>query len=190
MRRSLRDFLQTALLSLLVFAALQMTIQNFRVEGSSMEETLHSGQYLLVNKLVYTRLDMGKLATLLPFLDAQEGEARYLFHPPHRGEVVVFRYPLDPSRDFVKRVIAVPGDAVEIRDGRVYVNDRLVPEPYVESDGHTSMRRTVLGPDEFFVMGDNRPNSNDSRAWGPVPIDHIIGRAWLAYWPLSEWKLF
>ena len=190
MRKTIREFLQTALLSLLVFAALQVTIQNFRVEGSSMEQTLQSGQYLLVNKLVYYRLNVEKLARVLPFLDAEQGAVKYLFHPPHRGEVIVFRYPQDPSRDFVKRVIAVPGDAVEIREGTVYVNGQRVQEPYVDSAAPTSMRRIVMGPDEYFVMGDNRPHSNDSRAFGPVSMEYIIGRAWLAYWPLSEWKSF
>ncbi|MBI4311703.1 MAG: signal peptidase I [Chloroflexi bacterium] len=190
MRKTLREFLQTALLSLLVFAGLQLTIQNFRVEGSSMEHTLESGQYLLVNKLIYYRLDMEKLSRVLPFVDAETGDSKYLFHPPQRGEVVVFRYPLDPSRDFVKRVIAVPGDSVEIRDGNLYVNAELVKEPYVGNVARSSMRRIVLAADEYFVMGDNRPHSNDSRAWGPVKITDIIGRAWVAYWPFSDWKLF
>lgn len=190
MRKALREFLQTVLISLLVFAALQATIQNFRVEGSSMEHTLQSGQYLLVNKLIYYRLDLERLGRVLPFVDADSGETRYLFHPPQRGEVVVFRYPLDPSRDFVKRVVAIPGDTVEIRDGDLYVNDELVQEPYVGSVARTNLRRTLLAADEYFVMGDNRPHSNDSRSWGPVTIDAIIGRAWVAYWPFAGWKLF
>ncbi|MBI4340190.1 MAG: signal peptidase I [Chloroflexi bacterium] len=190
MLKSLKEILQTALLSLLVFAALQVTIQNFRVEGSSMEQTLQSGQWLLVNKLVYYHLDAGRLAHLLPFLDLQPGEDKYLFHPPRRGEVIVFRYPLDPTRDFVKRVIAVPGDTVEIRDGDVFVNGRLLQEPYMGSMNPRPLARRMLGPEEYFVMGDNRSHSNDSKDWGPVTMDHIIGRAWVAYWPFADWKLF
>ncbi len=190
MRKSLREFLQTALLSLLVFAALQLTIQNFRVEGSSMEQTLQSGQYLLVNKFVYYRINMESLAKVVPFIHAQPGQVKYLFHPPHRGEVIVFRYPNDPTRDFVKRIIAVPGDTVEIRNGKTYVNNTLVQEPYVDSIAPSSMPRTVMGANDYFVMGDNRPHSNDSRSFGPIGMEYIIGRAWVAYWPFSEWRSF
>lgn len=190
MRKGLREILQTALLSLVIFGALQMSIQNFRVEGSSMEATLHSGQYLLVNKLVYYRLDMDRLADSIPFVSVQQKETRYLFHPPQRGEVVVFRFPLDPSRDFVKRVIAVPGDTVEIRGGVVYVNGRRLEEPYTAEASVSSMGAHVLGVDEYFVLGDNRAHSNDSRSWGAVTSEDIIGKAWITYWPFSDLRIF
>ena len=189
MRVQIREVLKTILLALLIFMALQASIQNFRVEGSSMDPTLSDRQYLLVNKLLYYRLDKARLARWLPFFDAEEGDNLYPFHPPNRGEVVVFRFPRDESRDFVKRVIGVPGDEVEIRDGRVFVNDRALQESYVLGSSNCSFPQTCqihLKDGEYFVLGDNRPASNDSRDWGPVRLDNIIGRVWVSYWPFSE----
>ena len=186
MRSLVREVLQTVLLALLIFMALQASIQNYRVEGSSMQSTLEDGQHLLVNKLVYYRLDRERLARWLPFLDAKDGEVLYPFHPPRRGEIVVFRFPKDPSRDFVKRVIAMPGDTVEVQRGRVYVNDGLIDEPYITSPSRFSFAKTLMEDGEYFVLGDNRPASNDSRDWGPVHLNDIIGRAWVTYWPFSE----
>jgi signal peptidase I len=189
MRAKVREALQTILLALLIFMALQASVQNFRVEGSSMDPTLHNSQYLLVNKLLYYRLDKSKLARWLPFFNAGEGDDLYPFHPPNRGDVVVFRFPKDESRDFVKRVIGVPGDKVEIRDGRVFVNDRAIQESYVTGPSTCAPPKTCqtrLKDGEYFVLGDNRGASNDSRDWGPVHLDNIIGRVWVSYWPFSE----
>ena len=189
MRAKVREVLQTILLALLIFMALQASVQNFRVEGSSMDPTLRDSQYLLVNKLLYYQLDKARLARWLPFFNAEEGDTLHPFHPPNRGDVVVFRFPRDESRDFVKRVIGVPGDTVEIRDGRVFVNDRAIQEPYVVGPSSCSPQKTCqarLKDREYFVLGDNRGASNDSRDWGPVHLDNIIGRVWVSYWPLSE----
>ena len=185
----IREVLQTVLLALLIFMALQVSVQNFRVEGSSMKPTLQNGQYLLVNKFIYYRLDKARLARWLPFLNAGDGEALYPFHPPDRGEVVVFHFPRDPSRDFVKRVIAVPGDTVEIRQGRVYVNDAVVDEPYVSDRSRSILPRRALGEGEYFVLGDNRPFSNDSPRLGDSPprqhrwsgVGHLLAvlRVWI-----------
>ena len=154
-----------------------------------MDPTLRDSQYLLVNQLLYYRLDKARLARWLPFFNAEEGAILYPFHPPSRGDVVVFRFPRDESRDFVKRVIGVPGDTVEIRDGRVFVNDRAIQEPYVVGPSSCSPQKTCqarLKDREYFVLGDNRGASNDSRDWGPVHLDNIIGRVWVSYWPFSE----
>ena len=209
MRSLIREILQTALLALLIFMALQASIQNYRVEGSSMQATLQNGQHLLVNKLVYYRLDKGRLARWLPFLDVEGGEVLYPFHPPRRGEIVVFRFcdvhcdtedanqesvgPQDPTRDFVKRIIAVPGDTVEVSRGMVYVNDRFIDEPYITSSSCSNSTRQEcqyakrsLAEGEYFVLGDNRPASNDSRVWGPIHLKDIVGRVWVTYWPFSE----
>ena len=209
MRSLVREILQTVLLALLIFMALQASIQNYRVEGSSMQTTLQGGQHLLVNKLVYYRLDKERLARWLPFLDVEVGEVLYPFHPPRRGEVVVFHFcdvhcdtentnqervgSQDPTRDFVKRIIAVPGDTVEVNKGLVYINDRLIDEPYITSSScATSTRREcqyarmLLAENEYFVLGDNRPASSDSRIWGPVRLNDIVGRVWVTYWPFSD----
>ena len=103
----------------------------------------------------------------------------------------MFRFPSDPSRNFVKRTVAIPGDSIEIRRGDVYVNDQLIDEPYLtEPSRNTIMARSVMGPGEYFVMGDNRVHSNDSRSWGAVPLENIIGRVWVSYWPLSMFNTF
>lgn len=189
MRTKVREVLQTALIAALIFIALQTSIQNFRVEGSSMVPTVVDSQYLLVNKLLYYRLDKGKLARWVPFFSAEHGDTLHLFHPPSRGELVVFRFPKDKARDFVKRIIGVPGDTVEIRDGRVFVNDWAVPESYARSPSTCFAYQTckiLLKGSEYFVLGDNRGFSNDSRDWGPVRLDDIVGKVWISYWPFSE----
>ena len=191
MRRLFREILQTVLLALVLFSGLQISIQNYRVEGFSMQPTLAEGQCLLVNKLAYFNVDKGHLSRYFPLIDGEDGEISYLVRPPERGEIIVFRFPDDPSRNFVKRVIAVPGDSIEIRRGAVFVNDELIDEPYLrEPSRSTIMARTVMGPEEFFVMGDNRVHSNDSRSWGPVPLENIVGRVWVSYWPLSMFNTF
>ncbi len=190
MRETLREALQTTLLALIVFAGLQATIQNYRVEGSSMEPTLKSNEYLLVNKLVFYRLDMARLARYLPFIKAGPGDEAYVFRSPQRGDVVVFHFPGDPSRDFVKRVVGLPGDTVEIRRGTVYVNGTPLEEPYAQASPRSAMSATKLGPRQYFVLGDNRPNSNDSKDWGPVPEENIVGSVWVTYWPMSQMHLF
>ena len=163
----LREGVETAVLSLLVFLLMRAVVQNFRIEGYSMEPNLHQGQYLIVNKAVY----------------------RWV-HPPERGDIIVFEYPRAPDRDFIKRVIGLPGEKVEIRNGVVYINDKPLPEPYLKNHrGHGNFPPTVLGPDQYFVLGDNRDNSSDSRMWGPLPKDNIIGKAWISYWPPQMWGL-
>jgi signal peptidase I len=181
------EFAQTLFLALLIFLAVRAMAQNFRVEGSSMEPGLHDGQYLLVNKAIYFRIDLDRLSTFIPFIDAGDEPKRYLFGSPSRGDVVVFRYPRDPSRDFIKRVIAVPGDTVEFVDGRVLVNGIVLEEPYTADQ--TACRSTcslVVPEHNYFVLGDNRNNSSDSRSWGFVPEENIIGQAMFSYWPFSE----
>ncbi len=190
MRRTLREILQTVLLTLILFAGLQGTIQNVRVDGFSMRPTLDENQYLLVNKLAYSQINLANLSRYIPFFDLG-GEESYLFDSPQKGDVVVFRFPVDPSRDFVKRVIAVPGDSVEIRDGNVLVNGTALKESYtLEAPRAISMSEQVMGTEEYFVLGDNRLQSNDSKNWGPVPLENIIGKVFVSYWPLSEIEAF
>lgn len=173
--RSLRELAESAVLALLLFLGLQVSLQNFRVEGHSMEPTLHQGEYVMVSKLSY-RLEALEALPLL-------GE---WFRPPRRGDVVVFRFPQDPSRDFVKRIVGLPGEVVDVRDGRVYINGEPLEEPWLPPG--TQVERCYVCPltvpaDHYFVMGDNRPGSNDSRHWGPVPRRLLVGRVFLVYWP-------
>jgi signal peptidase I len=156
---------ETVVLTLVIFLLIRTVVQNFRVEGMSMEPNFHDGQFLLINKLAY------KL-----------GEVE-------RGDVIVFRYPRDPSRDFIKRVVGLPGEAVKVVNGQVYVNGQLLGDDYNLAPASYSSGEVTLGADEVFVLGDNRPNSSDSHTWGPLPLRLIIGRVVLSYWPPSEWGL-
>ena len=187
LRVLVRESFETIILALLVFMVLHLSIQNYKVEGPSMEPTLNQNEYLIVNKLVYLRFDPAEVFDALPFYDGGADEAdRYIFHPPVRGEVVVFRSPRDQNRDFVKRVIGLPGDTVEIVDGTVYVNGLQLVEPYLDRKDNTTMSPVEIEPGTVFVLGDNRGSSNDSRSWGPVPTENLIGRAWMRFWPLDH----
>ena len=187
LRVLVRESFETIILALLVFMVLHLSIQNYKVEGPSMEPTLNQNEYLIVNKLVYLRFDPAEVFDALPFYDGGTDEAdRYVFHPPVRGEVVVFRSPRDQERDFVKRVIGLPGDTVEIVSGTVYVNGLQLIEPYLDRKDNTTMGPVKVEPGTVFVLGDNRGSSNDSRSWGPVPTENLIGRAWMRFWPLDH----
>lgn len=194
LRRVGRELAETAILALLIFFAVRAMVQNFKVEGSSMEPSMHNAQYLLVNKAIYYRLDLGRLDDFLPFIPG-DGE-RHLFRAPRRGDVIVFRYPLEPDRDFIKRVIGVPGDTVEIRDGTVFINGQPLEEDYVLAEPDYTYGPKTVPPGMYFVLGDNRRNSFDSHAWCQnrqnvqncefVPEENIIGQAWISYWPFEE----
>lgn len=195
-RRVVRELLETALFILLIFFIVRGIVQNFKIEGSSMEPTLHTGQYILVNKLVYFHFDLNAPLRLLPGQEDLEQRVVYPFHQPRRGEIVVFEYPRDVSKDYIKRVIGLPGDTIEIRDGQVWVNGELLDQPYLQGAathcvaGYACQNGPItVPPGHIFVMGDNRANSSDSREWGPLPLDRVIGKAWLIYFPLSEWGL-
>ena len=134
------------------------------------------------------------LPAWVPFGHSSSGPVKYLFHQPERGDVIVFHPPPpnDPRRDFIKRVIGVPGDTVDVRQGHVYVNGGELSEPFIRQPTlpiNVRFAHVVLGTDQFFVLGDNRGNSSDSRAWGPVSSDEIVGRTWLVYWPFDSIKL-
>ncbi|HEY7067010.1 MAG TPA: signal peptidase I [Chloroflexota bacterium] len=185
-RAFLWEMIQTVLLTLIIFLAVRAVVQNFKVEGASMEPTLHTGQYLLINKVGYARLE----GTPFAFLDHRGGEADgYLFDGPTRGDIIVFRAPIQPDKDFIKRVIAVPGDTVEVRGGQVFVNDQNIDEPYIRDRAPYLVPKQTVPAGHYFVLGDNRPNSSDSHVWGLVPAENIIGRAWVSYWPPNLWGI-
>ena len=161
MKALIRDVLETILLTLIIYWGVRLGVQNFRVEGLSMEPSLHSHQYLIVSKVTYR------------------------FADPQRGDIVVFRFPHDPSRDFIKRIIALPGEAVEVRSGRVLINGQALEEPYVHDPPLYSYPRRIVPPGEYFVLGDNRNNSSDSAAWGWLPGEYVIGKGWFSYWPMD-----
>lgn len=130
---------------------------------------------------------------MLPGLTPDEyvlvNKAVYLFHAPERGDVIVFHYPLDTTRDFIKRIIGLPGDTITVDQTNVWVNGVKLKEPYISTSANPTGRTWKIPPNVYFVMGDNRPVSDDSRDWGCVPKDYIVGKAVVVYWPMSNWQL-
>jgi signal peptidase I len=187
LRTALVEILQTVVLTLLIFFAVRSVVQNFRVEGASMEDTLHTGQYLLINKAVYFRADGTPLTALVkPNPDHPRGP-RYIFAGPQRGDIVVFLAPGGTDRDFIKRVIGLPGEQVRISHGNVYIDGTLLDEPYLTHRAGYDYDSRRVPEGNYFVLGDNRPNSSDSHLGWFVPASSIIGRAWFSYWPPSSW---
>lgn len=189
MGRVVREVFEALILTAILYLMIHAVVETKRVEGRSMEPTLQSGYHLIVNKAVYWRIDPGEIERLVSRKEREEKSASgafYIFGAPQRGDVIVLRYPKDTSRDFIKRVIAVPGDTVEIKQGRVYVNGQALDEPYVRDRPNYYMQKQVVPPDNYFVLGDNRSNSLDSHVWGMLPADDIVGKAWILYWPLGK----
>lgn len=170
------DMIETAVFALSIFVLVYVFLaQPHQVSGNSMYPNFHTGEYLLTNKLAY-RLGV-----------------------PRRGEVIVFKAPAGAhcptggACDFIKRIIGEPGDRIRLRAGKFYINGQSLDEPYLNVDLKTSGdaylsegQEITLGEDEYFVAGDNRLGSSDSRAWGPITTGSIVGRAWIKYWPLRE----
>ena len=188
MSRVAREFVEAIVLALIVFLVIQTGVRNFKVEGSSMLPTLEGGQYLLVNKLVYFRLDTVRLSRVVPFwkVKVEESNEWFALRPPQRGEVIVFHYPRDPTKDFVKRVIGLPGERIKVESGEVFIDGVQLEEPYLASRDTSRARELVLRETEYYVMGDNRRGSNDSRNWGPVDVELVLGKVWFVYWPFSQ----
>ena len=191
MTRISREIIEAVVLAVVVFMLLQTTVRNFKVEGSSMDPTLEGGQYLLVNRLVYLRIDLERLSKIVPFWQAEEDSPRYAVHAPKRGEIVVFQFPQDPSKDFVKRVVGLPGEEIEVRGGTVFVDGGLLEEPYLAAGGSRGRngRLVQLEEGEYYVLGDNRAHSNDSRNWGAVPEANLRGKVWIVYWPAPKIRI-
>ena len=195
MSRVIREIVEAILLAGIVFFVIQISAQNFRVVGDSMKPTLRGDEYLMVNKLAYLRVDLERLSSLIPLWNVDTKEEKYLpfAHPPERGDVIVFHAP-HTDKDFVKRVVGLPGERVEIRAGVVYINGEKLDEPelieFDPSETWDCIRRLpfdcTLQSDDFFVLGDNREDSNDSRDWGSVPLENIVGKVWFVYWPFSD----
>ncbi|MEK7630662.1 MAG: signal peptidase I [Patescibacteria group bacterium] len=171
LRHEVREIVRVLLISLAVVIPIRIFVaQPFIVRGASMEPTYHDGEYLIVDEISLRFSDLA------------------------RGEVIIFRYPNDPKTFFIKRVIGLPQETITIRDGYVYLaspEGELAPidESYIGSAVFTLPDKTVtLGPDEYFVLGDNRPDSSDSRVWGPLETQYIVGRTFLRLWPINKFN--
>ena len=164
------DFLETIVVALSVFVVVYLfIIQPHEVKGSSMEPSFQNNEYIITDKLSYR------------------------FGNPQRGDVVIFKAPINPDVDYIKRIIGLPGEKVKISQSKVYIDDKLLDEPYLEEitplfpGGFVQEGITIDIPiDHYFVMGDNRPHSSDSREFGPIPRKSIVGKAIFRYWPINE----
>lgn len=163
------EIIKVAVISLAIVIPIRTYIaQPFIVEGESMHPTFENGEYLIVDELSYR------------------------LHPPSRGEVIVFRYPLQPSEFFIKRIIGLPGETVKVENGSVVIKNKdgqpvILDESYLPKSLKTSPDSSVtLNSDQYFVMGDNRPRSSDSRIWGAVPKENITGHVLLRLWPIAR----
>lgn len=166
------EIFKFTIVAILIVAPIRFFIaQPFIVKGESMDPTFADGQYLIVDELTYRT------------------------HAPERGDVIVFKYPKDPSKYFIKRIIGLPNETVKITDGKVSItgekdpNGFLLDEPYIKNLSFDTVSEK-LGTDEYFAMGDNRTNSLDSRIWGPLPKQNIVGRVLVRLFPLPEAGLF
>jgi len=162
--RNLLDIVETLVIALVLFAGINAVSARIRVDGHSMEPTLFTGEFVIVNKLAY------KLGSVVI------------------GDVIVFHPPNNPTEEYIKRVIGLPGDHVVIKDGKVLVNDQVLEEPYIKaSPGYVT--DVIVDENALYVLGDNRNNSSDSHSWGTVPLDNVLGKAVVIYWPPQSWGL-
>lgn len=160
-----REIVETIALTILIFLAVHFTVQNYQISGPSMQNTLHSNQFVLVNKLAY------------------------LFRAPERGDIIVFHEPDQTDRDLIKRVIGLPGDTIKLDSTHVWVNGVQLNEPYITNTYNPGAQALTVPAGDYFVMGDNRPVSEDSRYFGFVPKDYIVGKAVLVDWPINQWQM-
>lgn len=160
-----RELVEIIVLTLLIFFLIRLVVQTYQVDGQSMEPSLNANEYVLINKVAY------------------------IFKAPERGDVIVFHYPRDPRVDYIKRIIGLPGDTVRIDSTHVWVNDKLLDEKaYISAPVNPFAKIWKVPPGQYFVLGDNRPVSDDSRYWDYVPKANIIGKAVLVYWPVNKWQ--
>ncbi len=163
MKAFIRELIITLGLAIVIFLILQTTIQSSIVLGSSMEPGLIDGQRLIINKAVYH------------------------FREPARGDVIILHPPIEPQKEYVKRIIGLSGDVVEIKNGVVYVNHSPLKEPYIKDPPRYNFGPFTVPANNYFVLGDNRNNSNDSHTGWTVSGNEIVGEAWLRIWPVNDW---
>ena len=179
----LREIIETAILGLIVFLLAREAVQNFQLAGPSMQPTLASSELVLVNKIGYWEVDLGPFDALVP----GRNNGGFLLSGPHRGSVIIFRPPYQSAHDFVKRVIGLPGDTVEVTAGRVFVNGvELNEHSYIFGPPNYQWGPAVIPPEHYFVLGDNRNSSQDSHAFGPIHEDQIVGEVMFRWFPFNK----
>lgn len=200
-RSMVREVIETLLLAVVIFFAVRAVVLNFRVDGHSMDHSLQNNEMLLVNRNSYFALDQGKWFGWIPGTSFDEDDTWRPFGTPDRGDIIVLNPPAHPTasdQPYIKRVIGIAGDHLEIRTDPttsmvegIYINGIKIDEPYLDDGIQYTCRTEFCDPIDIpdgyvFVMGDNRGNSSDSRVFGLVPVENIIGKAWITYWPVGE----
>lgn len=160
--RVILDLIETLLLSFVLFVGINLVTTRIRVDGSSMEPNLHHGEFVLVNRLAFK------------------------WSKPQRGDVIIFRFPRNPSQEYIKRVIGLPSDEVYIANKQVFINGQLLEESYI-ADAPQYHGTWIVPDNSLFVLGDNRNYSSDSHDWEFVPMQNVIGKALIVYWPPQDW---
>lgn len=199
MKSFITEMIKTLIVISISIYLIHISIGNFQVQMSSMSPTLTQGQRIIANKIIYQKIP-NAIAKLIPGSE-NENSIRYLFRQPKSGEIVVFRFQdCNINNDCVKRIIGVPGDTIKIVpyssviNGRssatVFLNGSQITESYVKEAWYSEMREIRIGQDEYFLLGDNRNRSNDSRKWGPIPTSKISSKVWIIYWPFADLQFF
>ncbi|HET8523185.1 MAG TPA: signal peptidase I [Thermomicrobiales bacterium] len=188
--RGISEILKTVALAAVIFIIARALILPYEVDGSSMVPNLQNHERVLVNQTVYYHFDVNKLINLLPGEDRTTTHEIFPFHSPSRGDIVVLHPPVQTDKPYIKRVIGLPGETITFRNGSVFINGTKLDEPYLHNVPTYCFRSEFcdIGPipaGYVFVLGDNRTNSSDSRYFGPVKIDDIVGKAWFTNWPLG-----
>lgn len=181
MLRLIRELALSVMMAIALFVLIDTVTVRSHVEGPSMEPTLHRGQMLLISRLGISGLTARAFASVEAVANVQPNLA-----VPPRGAIVTFLHPYDPNEMLVKRVIALPGEEIAIKRGLVYINGEQLAEPYVVYRDAVSMSTIRVPADSIFVMGDNRPESGDSRSFGSVPMDRLLGIVMLRYFPFNQ----
>jgi signal peptidase I len=189
--RGIAELTRTVILAAIVFVGARTVVLPYEVDGASMSPNLHDQERVLVNRTVYFHFDLNNLVNWIPGVEREGENEIYPFHGPERGDVVVLNPPLPSSQPYIKRVIGLPGESISFEDGYVYINDEKLDEPYIDGAitrcGNSDNCSIEEIPDGYvYVLGDNRDNSSDSRAFGLVAIESIVGKAWFTNWPLTD----
>jgi signal peptidase I len=188
--RRFSELTKTLLLAVIVFVGARMVVLPYEVEGASMTPNLLNHERVLVNRTVYFHFDLNQMLDYIPGVDLSGTREIFPFHAPQRGDVVVLNPPITSNEPYIKRVIGLPGESVTFQNGYVYINGVQLDEPYIDGPITycTGSPNCDLGPipaGYVFVLGDNRDASSDSRVFGLVKIDDIVGKAWFTNWPLD-----
>jgi signal peptidase I len=189
-RNVLRDVLETLAIVGIIYFGFRAILLPYQVEGFSMNPYLDEGERIFVSRVSYTHLDTNDLWNLLPWENRQGEHPVYLFDPPARGDIIVLNPPYASDEPYIKRVIGLPGETVSFRNGSVLIDGVPLPEEYIDPGitacSHTAWCDVQVPEGTVYVLGDNRQDSTDSRVFGPVAYDHIIGQAVFANWPIDK----